>query len=189
MKKHIFTFTAVLAIGSIVFFACKKKDDGSIKPTYKEEATGTAANPQPNNVTVTGAPTSTTPPTNNSYLYVGGGGWSNPSCASTNNGLYLKSTNGSCEVTMNFAAPPPVGTQTYQIASSPGINAASFMVTNAPDQPAGVVWYGKSGTVVVTTAITNSITNINANIQGNVTCVQSSFGFPVVSVSGVLGCN
>ena len=92
MKKNLFILAGVVVVATSVLFACKKKQDDTIRPTYKDEA-GTASNPNPNNVTVTGTNTTVAPPTENSSFYVGGGGWSNPSCITTNS-LYLKANNG-----------------------------------------------------------------------------------------------
>jgi len=195
MKKHIFSITAVIAVASLVFFACKKKQDDTIHPTYKEEATGTASNPNPNNVTVTGTTTATDPATENSSIMAGGAGWSNPSCASTNS-LYLKGVNGSTEITVNFASPP--GTATFQVGSQPGLGSCALTVIGAPNQPTGTVWYGYKGTLAVTTTtyITGApgptvvASNINAQILGDgVSCHQSTFNFPIVTVRGSLGCN
>ncbi|MBI2721302.1 MAG: hypothetical protein HYX39_03895 [Bacteroidetes bacterium] len=184
MKKYIFTLSACFAIASLVFLSCdKKKDNGAITPTYKEDATGTAGNPNVNNQTVTGTNTLTNPATNNSSLLVGGSGWSNPTCISTNS-LTLRGINGSVDVALNFSQLPAQGTFTYQISSSPGVGACSMVVQNAPNQPAGIVWYGKYGTVSVQT----TTSSINASFTG-VQCVQQSFNFPQVSVSGNIGCN
>jgi len=186
MKKHIYTLTGIVAIASLVLFACKKKQDDTIKPDYKEDATGTASNPQPNNVTVTGTSTVTNPATQNSSIYVGNAGWSNLSCISTNS-LSLKSDNGTTQVTLNFVQPPAIGGPfTYQVASSPGIGVVAITITNAPNQPAGTVWYGRSGTI----SVSSTTSAVNAVITGTgVSCVQSTFNFPQVTLSGLLGCN
>lgn len=186
MKKNVFIMTGVVAMATLVLFACKKKvDDATIHPTYKEEASGTASNPNPNNVTVTGTTTTNNPATENTSIVMGGGGWSNPSCISTNS-LYLKGINGDTEVTLTFASPPMVGSYTYNVASTPGVNAVAMSVVNAPDQPSGVIWYGRSGVVTVN----SSTSAVNAVITGTgVMCVQSTFNFPQVTLYGSLGCN
>jgi hypothetical protein len=185
MKKHIFTITGAAVIASLVLLACKKKENDTIKPDYKQDATGTASNPQPNNVTVTGTSTVSNPATDNSSLFVGNQGWSNLSCISTNT-LYLKSDNGETTVTLNFAVPPAVGTSTYNVASQAGLNTVSIMITKAPNQPSGAVWYGRSGVVSVQT----TTSSVNAAITGTgVSCVQSTFNFPQVTLTGVFGCN
>ncbi|MBA3664752.1 MAG: hypothetical protein H0W61_11165 [Bacteroidetes bacterium] len=186
MKKSIYVVSACIAMISIILLSCeKKKDDPNrIAPTYKEESGyGTAGNPNVNNVTVTGTSTITNPATDNSSLYVGGSGWSNPTCSSTGS-LTLKGINGNIDVTLSFYSLPTLGTATYNISSSPANNACAMTVQNAPNQPAGVVWYGKTGIVTVQT----TTSSINANFSG-VQCVQQSFNFPQVSVSGVLACN
>ncbi len=185
MKKNIFILAGTFAIASLIFVACKKKDDNTIHPTYKEDATGTASNPQPNNVTVTGTSTVTNPATENSSLYAGGAGWSNPTCITTNS-LYLKGNSGDTEVTLSFAVPPAVGTQTYNVGASPSLNSVSIIITKAPNQPAGIVWYGKSGVLTVS----SSTSAVSAVITGTgVLCLQSTFNFPQVILTGLLGCN
>jgi hypothetical protein len=182
MKKYIFIGSTCVALAAFVLFSCKKKeDDNRITPTYKEEANGTAGNPSPGNVTVTGTVSNTNPASENSSLFVGGSGWSNPTCASTNS-LTLRGINGSIDVTINFLMPPSTGT--YNVAGSAGPGVCSMIVQNAPNQPAGIVWYGKSGVVSIQT----TTSSINASFT-SVQCVQQSFNFPQVSVSGNIGCN
>jgi hypothetical protein len=185
MKKHIYILAGVIVLGAAVLLSCKKKqDDGSTKPDYKEVA-GTGSNPQPNNVTVTGSVSTNTPPTQDSYFTVGTAGWSNLSCVTTNF-LYLQASNGDTKVTLTFASPPPIGTSTYAIASVPGAGSVAFQIQNAPDQPANIVWIGRTGAISVNT----STSAVNAMITQNIMCYQSSgFNFPHVTVSGNLGCN
>lgn len=184
MKKYFIVASFCLAIGSVVLISCeKKKASDAITPTYKEEATGTAGNPNPNNVTVTGTSTITNPASENSSLYVGGPGWSNPTCVSTGSAT-LKGINVDIQVTLNFQSPPALGTTTYNIAGNVGPNLCTMQVVNAPNQPAGIVWYGKTGMVSVQT----TTSSINASFSG-VQCVQATFNFPAVSVSGNIGCN
>ncbi|MDO9001269.1 MAG: hypothetical protein Q7W45_16005 [Bacteroidota bacterium] len=182
MKKQFLIISGLAIISASIIFSCKKKgDDNRITPTYKEDATGTGGNPNVGNQTVTGTATITNPATQNSSLLVGGAGWSNPTCISTNS-ITLKGLNGSIEVTLSFLFPPTSGT--YAIAASPNAQACSMTVLNAPNQPAGLVWYGKTGQVVVNT----TTTAINASFTG-VQCTQQNFNFPAVGVSGNLGCN
>lgn len=183
MKKHLFSLTGVAFMVILVLFACtKKKDDTAITPTYKEEATGTGGNPTKNDVTVTGtSTTNTNPASTNSSIQTGGAGWSNPSCSTTSS-MSIKAQNGSIDVTVTFAAPPTVGT--YQVSQNIGAGYCTVVVNNAPSQPAGVVWYGKSGTV----SVSSSTSGINATLN-SVQCVQANFNFPAVTVNGNIGCN
>jgi hypothetical protein len=184
MKKTAYILASTLLIVSLAFVACKKKkDSGATGPCYKSDC-GTGSNPDPNNVTTTGNQTFAPVPTENSALVVGGGGWSNPSCATTNS-VYLKANNGSTEVTLVFWQPPPIGTSNWLVASYPGSGTVVFTVLNAPSQPENIVWYGRSGTIQVT----NTGTVVNASIQTPVRCEQSNFKFPSVTATGVLGCN
>ncbi|MBA2612115.1 MAG: hypothetical protein H0U95_09095 [Bacteroidetes bacterium] len=182
MKKQFLIISGFAIITASLIFSCaKKKADNRIQPTYKEDATGTGGNPNVGNQTVTGTATLTNPATQNSSLLVGGSGWSNPTCISTNS-ITLKGINGSIDVTLNFLFPPTTGT--YAIAASPNAGACSMIVNNAPNQPSGIVWYGKTGSVVVNT----TSTSIQASFTG-ILCTQQNFNFPTVGVSGNLGCN
>lgn len=183
MKKQFLIISGLAIICASIVFSCKKKEDNSITPTYKEDATGTGGNPNVGNQTVTGTATLTNPATQNSSLLVGGAGWSNPTCVSTNS-ITLKGINGSVEVTLNFLFPPTIGSATYAIAASPNAQACSMTILNAPNQPSGLVWYGKTGSVAVTTT-SNAI---QASFTG-ILCTQQNFNFPTVGVSGNLGCN
>ncbi len=182
MKKQFLIISGFAIISASLIFSCaKKKADDRIQPTYKEDATGTGGNPNVGNQTVTGTATLTNPATQNSSLLVGGAGWSNPTCSSTNS-ITLKGLNGSIDVTLNFLFPPTTGT--YAIAASPNANSCSMIINNAPNQPSGIVWYGKTGSVAVNTT-SNSI---QASFTG-ILCTQQNFNFPTVGVSGNLGCN
>jgi hypothetical protein len=184
MKKYLFLFSGLIAINCLILMACKKKQDDTITPTYKSEASGTASNPQPNNVTVTGQTPTNNVPTNYTTIDISAAGWSNPSCVTTNS-LYLQALNGGTKVTVTFATPPTIGTYTYNVASIPGQLACSVQVENAPEQPEGVLWVGRSGKIKV---ITN-LNSVSAAIIENVVCYQSSgFNFPTVTVKGSLGC-
>jgi hypothetical protein len=183
--KNYFSITAILAFTLILFFvACTKKnsDANAITPTYREDATGTGGNPNKNEVTVTtGTSTNTNPASANSSIQTGGLGWSNPSCISTTS-LSLKAQNGGADVTVSFATPPTVGT--YQVSQNVGAGYCTVVVNNAPNQPAGIVWYGKTGSLSVST----TSTGINATLN-SVVCVQQNFNFPTVTVNGNIGCN
>lgn len=188
MNKKITLGLGIAVLATALVFACtKKKADNSITPTYKSEATGTGANPNVNNQTVTGTNTITNPATANSGVNTSdntGGVWTYPNCASTNS-LVLKANNGSCNITVSFAVPPTIGTTTYAVASSPvGNSAVSVVVNNAINQPSGVVWYGRSGSVAVTTT-TNGI----SAQMSSIICTQQSFNFPTVSINGPISCN
>lgn len=178
MKNHLALFG--LAIILTFAFSCKDKNDkNAITPNY--EATG---NPFPGNQTVTGSTTYTSPATKNTSFSVGDIGWYNPTCAGTKS-LALRSTKDQVDVVLSFASPITysAGARTFAIATTPGSGACALTVANAPDQPAGVFWYGKSGSVIVTT----TSTSINASLIG-VVCTQKEFNFPQVVVNGALGC-
>ena len=181
MKEYFAWFGTIVLITMLGLFACNKKKSSGITPTYSTN--GGSGNPFPNNPTVSGNTTPTNPATENSVINIGGGGWANPSCG-TNNSLTLVGNSGDINVTLNFGGIVTSGT--YNIGSSPSIASkiCAMTIVNAPNQPSGVVWYGKSGMVVVNT---NS-TSINATFSG-IVCTQQNFGFPVVTANGVLGCS
>lgn len=175
------TVLGVLILAVLAVSSCEKKDPSNgISPDYKQNA-GTGSNPNQNNPTVTGTSTLTNPATKNTNLVVGGSGWSNPTCPSTAS-LVLKGINGETEVVLSFAS-AIISSGTYAIGALPSGSVCAMTVLNAPEQPAGVTWIGKSGQVVVNT---NSV-SITANFS-SIPCVQPSFIYPVVSVSGTVAC-
>lgn len=176
MKKQ-FALIAGFAVILSITFSCKDKNDkNAIAPDY-----GATGNPYPNNQTVTGSTTYTSPATQNTSFLVGDIGWSNPSCISTSS-LGLRATKDNVDVVLTFATAITSGT--YAISTTPsGTTSCAMAVLNAPNQPAGVYWYGKSGMVVVTT----TSSSINASLVGAV-CTQKDFNFPQVIVTGNLGC-
>jgi hypothetical protein len=182
MKKNLLSLKVLFVFGAtILFFSCvKKKDDTAITPTYKETG-GSNGNPNVGNVTVTGTATLTNPATQNSGVTVGGSGWSNPVC-STSSSLTLKGINGNIDVTLTFLIPPSTGN--YAIATQAGPGTCAMTVVNAPNQPAGIVWYAKTGIVAVNT----TTTSINAQFNG-ITCTQQNFNFPTVTLNGNIACN
>ncbi len=182
-KKHITSFK-VLGLGlffAAMLLACEKKDPSTgITPDYKQNS-GTGGNPNQNNPTVTGTTTLTNPATENSSILVGGTGWSNPTCPSTNS-LALKGVNGETQVTLTFAN--TIAAQVYTVGTVPSASICAMTVVNAPNQPAGITWIGKSGLVTVSTTST-AISATFTSIQ----CTQPTFIYPVVSVSGTLSCS
>jgi hypothetical protein len=126
-------------------------------------------------------PTPTNPATQNTSLLIGGNGWSNSACSLTNS-LTLKGYNGPIEVTMSFAT--AISSGTYALGTSPGPGVCAFTALNAPNQPAGILWYGKNGMVVVN----QTAASITATLS-NIICTQQNFNFPVVTASGSLSCN
>jgi hypothetical protein len=184
MKKISILSLACVTVAALVFFACSKKStDDTIKPTYKDAATGTGGNPNAGNATQTGSVPITNPASENSSLNCGGAGWNNPSCASSGS-LTLQGVSGSVKVTLSFNQIPVSGN--YNVSNVSGPSNVQVVVENAPGQPSGVTWYGKQNGGVV--SVNSSSASINATFSG-IQCVQSNFNFPVVSVSGNVGCN
>lgn len=180
MKKHYTTIISLTVILVIIALSCTKKNSTGIAPGFKAD-TGTGGNPNANNPTVTGATTNSNLATQNSNLSVGGSGWSNPTCSSTYS-LILKGTSGNVNVLLTFPSIPT--STTYAISSAASATACTMIVTEAPNQPSGTIWYGRSGQVVVNV----SAASINATFTG-IQCVQQTFNYPVVTVSGALGCS
>jgi hypothetical protein len=182
MKIKIIAISSITFFLAVMLFSCTKKtnDPNAISPNFKDNS-GTGGNPNANNPTVTGSTVAANPATENSSLLVSGSGWTNPTCGSTNS-LTLKGINGNISVTLSFATAPLTGT--YSIGSTAGPGVCSMKVIDPPNQPAGIVWIGKSGVINVVT----SASSINASFS-SVRCTQESFSLPEVSVSGALGCS
>jgi hypothetical protein len=173
--KKLFALVPALLVLFLIGSCEKKGDKNAIKPDY-----GATGNPNPGNQTVTGANTYSNPATQNTSMLIGQSGWANLTCASTNSAT-LKGTSGNTEVVLTFAG--AATSNTYAIAAVPGSNACAMTITNAPNQPAGIMWYARQGIVVVTT----SSNNISAQFS-NVVCTQQSFNFPTVAATGTLSC-
>lgn len=177
MKKTLYTTASLLFVIGIIIFSCKKKTSTGVSPGY-----GNSKNPTTTGQTVTGNTTYTNPATENTSMLVGGSGWVNPTCGTTNS-LSLKGINGTIDVTVSFST-TIVNSGTFAIAAAPASGACAMTILNAPNQPSGIVWYAKSGEVIVNVNA-NSIT---ANIK-NVVCTQQTFNFPTVVANGQIGCS
>lgn len=184
MKKLIFSALSVAAIACVVLLSCKSKNDSNaITPTYKDQATGTGANPNTTQVTTTGTVATTGSANQNSSLNVGGGSWTSVGC-SGQSCLTGNNTSSGTNVTICFSGVPTAGTYTLVNSNALlGPGKAVLSITNPPSQPVNTTWYSTGGTVVVTisgTSITGSFSNIS--------CVQQSANFPVVTATGQVGC-
>lgn len=185
MKKIILSAFSVLAIGCLVFVSCKSKNDAdAITPTYKEEG-GTGGNPNITNVTTTGTVSTTSGAFQDSQMTgIGvGGSWASVGCSGLS---YLEVTNSSLGtvVRIEFSSAPTAGS--YQLVSSSsqlGPGKALLIVTNPTGQPTGTVWYSAGGTVTVTVNAPSITASFN-----NIYCLQPGTNFPVVTVSGQVGC-
>src|SRR5688572_27475257 len=165
MKKFNIIALTCVTVTALVFFACSKKaQDDAIKPTYKDQATGTGGNPNAGNATQTGSVPITNPASENTSLNCGGSGWQNPSCASSGS-LTLQGNSGSVRVTLSFNTIPVTGQ--YNVSSVSGPSNVQVVGENAPGQPSGVNWYGKTGVV----SVNSSTASINATFPG-IQCVQ-----------------
>lgn len=176
MKKPIVLFTVIALVLGFILSCEKKNNSNAITPDY-----GATGNPYPNQQTVTGSTSFTNPATENTQLLVGGTGWSNYTCLTTSS-LTLRAYSGNVEVIMSFASAATSGT--YAVSTQASAGVCAITVHNAPDQPAGTVWFGKSGVVTVQT----TTSSINASFN-NVLCTQQTFNFPHVAISGFVACN
>lgn len=185
MKKIILSLFSVLVIGCLVFISCKSKNDAdAITPTYKEEA-GTGGNPNITNVTTTGTVSTTSGAFQDSQMSgIGvGGSWSSVGCSGQPCITVSNSSLGT-NVTVCFSTAPTAGT--YQLVSSSsqlGPGKAFLTINNPTGQPTGTTWYSSGGTVVVTVNAPSITASFNS-----VACLQSGTNFPVVTVSGQVGC-
>ncbi|MBP7809486.1 MAG: hypothetical protein KA163_09350 [Bacteroidia bacterium] len=184
MKKIFLSSLLVLGLGaSIIVVSCKEKNNDNITPTYRNQSTGTGANPCLPCVTVTGTTTVSNPATQNSSLLTGGSGWSYNACATSPN--TLTGFNGGTQVQILFGGGPIV-IGTYAFTSGiPTAGQARMTVTSAPGQPSDITWYSKSGSVTTNTTGTGGYTATYSNVG----CVQLNYLFPMVSVTGTLICN
>jgi hypothetical protein len=185
MKKIFLSSLLVLGLGaSIIIVSCKDKNNDNITPTYRNQSTGTGANPCLPCVTVTGTTTVSNPATQNSSILVGGAGWNNDGCVAAGN--VLTGYNGATQVQILFGGGPiPLTTTVYALTSGiPTAGQARMTISNAPGQPDGIVWYSKSGSVTTNSTSTNGRTASYSNIS----CVQLNYLFPVVGATGTLVC-
>lgn len=181
MKKIFLSSLVVLGLTTIIIVSCKEKNNNNITPTYRNQSTGTGANPCLNCVTVTGTTTEQSTATTNSSLLVGGSGWNNAACASYP--MKLVGWNGSTQVDILFGGSTLLS-QTYAFTSGlPTSGQARMTITNAPGQPEGITWYSKSGTVSVVTGTAGTTATFS-----NIGCVQLNYLFPMVTASGTLIC-
>ena len=183
MKKLFFPTLLVGALSSLLIFSCQEKNNNNITPTYKNQSGGTGANPCINCITVTGTSTVTNPATQNTSFQVGGSvpGWSFDGCATSPN--TLTGHNGNTTVQLTFGGGTITNGNYTLVKSIPLAGQARMIVTNAPGQPDGIAWYSSGGTVSVVTTTAQTTANFT-----NIQCVQYSFLFPVVTVSGNLTC-
>ncbi len=190
MKKIILSALTVLIVGSVILISCKKKNDSSaITPTYKDEAvTGTGNNPNITNVTTTGTISTTSVAMQNSSMTGIGtiGSWTSSNCVAGQTCLSISNSSTGTSISVCFSVTPTPGT--YQLVNSgsllsSGPNKCFMSVNNPPGQPTGSNWFSNSGIVTVTA----SGTGITASFSA-IACTQSPGSFPVVTVSGQVGC-
>lgn len=180
IKKISIQVLSLLVVFVLCLTFCKKKEETpppasqstttSITPTYVTTST----------LATTTSTSSTNTATQNSALTVGGAGWIFNSCNTSDS---LVGYNGSTKVLIQFGGPSVIS-GTYAFTSGiPTAGQARMIVTDAPGQPAGILWYSKTGFVSVITGTAGTTASFS-----NIQCVQSTYNFPVVTVSGALTC-
>lgn len=180
MKKLLISGGLFLAVTTLLVVSCKTKNNDNITPTYRNQSTGTGANPNLNVVTVTGEQHIDNPATQNSSLQTGSLGWIYDSYS--NHPTYFKAQNGSTVILVQFSGNITAGNFPLT-AGTPGPGQARIVIYNAPGQPDGIAWYSKSGMVNVT----GSASVFTATFS-NIPCLQQNFLFPIVTLSGSVIC-
>jgi hypothetical protein len=180
--KKILTSATIIGLTGLALFSCINKNNDNITPTYRNQSTGTGANPNINVVTVTGHQTVGDPATQNSSFQVAGSmlGWSFEGCGSHPN-MFVTS-NGSTTIRIIFNGPITAGTFALT-SSTPNAGQAQMIITSAPGQPNDISWYSKGGTITVT-PFGSGYSATFSNIQ----CTQQNYIFPVVTISGGVSC-
>jgi hypothetical protein len=181
MKKIFVSVLATAVLGSLFIASCRFKNNNNITPTYRNQSTGTGANPNLGVATVTGVQTVENLATQNSSIQAGSmAGWSFESCSTNQN--MMVAHNGSTVIRLKFSGPIMSGTYALT-AGAPSAGQVQMSIQNAPGQPGEVTWYSKSGSVVVT-----PIPGGYSASFSNIPCLQQKFLFPVVTVSGYVIC-
>lgn len=182
MKKTLISGLVVIGLTGLFIVSCKIKNNDNITPTYRNQSTGTGANPNINIVTVTGQQTPADPATQNSSIQVAGNmpGWRFDGCGSHPNMFVGYMGNTTVQIKFNG----PITSGTYSLTSvNPGNGQAQMIITSAPGQPNDISWYSKGGTVTVTpSGMGYSVT------FSNIQCTQLNYIFPVVTISGGMVC-
>ena len=191
MRNAASIFTLFLLI-VLSFTLCKKKEESALPASTTTTTTGptnttttgssTTTSTGTSSTTVTGTTSTGNQATQNSALIVGGAGWSYDACSVNPN--TLKAYNGTTQVQIEFGG-GTINSMTYAFTSGlPAPGQARMTVIDAPGQPSGITWYSKNGTVSVTTGTAGTTATFS-----NIGCVQQTYLFPMVTVSGTLTCN
>jgi len=181
MKKNL-TSVAILGLTALALFSCINKNNNNITPTYRNQSTGTGANPNINVVTVTGKQILGDPATQNSSFQVTSTmpGWQFDGCGSHPNMFFAH--NGNTTIQIIFSGPITAGTFAL-VSGTPNSGQAQMIITSAPGQPNDISWYSKGGTITVTPSSPGYTATFS-----NIKCTQQNYIFPVVTISGGVGC-
>ena len=182
MKKKVsIQILSLLVVFILSLTFCQKKEETppsanqssttSITPTYVTTST----------LATTTSTNSTNTATQNSALPVGGVGWSYNSCSASSN--TLSGFNGSTQVHILFGGASIISGSYAFTSGVPTAGQARMTIVDAPGQPTGILWYSKTGSVSVITGTAGTTASFS-----NIQCTQSSYNFPVVTVSGSLTC-
>ncbi len=183
MKKIIFTTLSLIFALCVVFVSCKSKNNSeAITPgwttTGQSPATATL-------VTTTGTINTTSSAQNSAMTGVGVGSfWSSQGCSGASC-ISVNNSNLGTVVQLCFATgtiTPGSYTIVDQNTSLVG-NNVHLTCTSPSGQVTGSVWYGQSGVVTVSSNATAITGNYN-----NIPCKKSGTNFPIVTLSGQVGC-
>ncbi len=188
MKKIILTSLTLLVSVGFIAFSCKPKNDSdALTPGWTTSSGNPSAN-TPGNATTTGTIATTSSAQNSSMTGIGQGsswlssGCSGSSCISVSNNQ-LNTVTEIC-----FAGTATITSGAYTIVGSSTAligNNVHIKVTSPTGQESGSVWFAAAGGVVNVTGgptapITCSFTNVS--------CKKSGSNFPIVTISGQVGC-
>ncbi len=183
MKKIVFNTLIIVFAVCAVLFSCKKKNDSdAITPGW---GTTGQSKDMANNVTTTGTINTTSSAQNSAMTGVGQGSfWSSQGCSLGQTCLSVNSNLGTV-VELCFATgtiTPGAYTIVKPEVSLIG-NNVHLKCTSPTQQVTGSVWYGQSGVVNVSSNGTAITGNYN-----NIPCQKSGTNFPIVTLSGQVGC-
>ena len=127
MKKIILSIFTIVAVGSLIFISCSKKnDENAITPGYTKDGAGTGANPNTTIVTTTGTvATTSTANQNSSMSGIGTSGtWSSINCSTPTPPTCLQISNSNLGTSISICFNGPVAAGTYALVSNPSFDIA-----------------------------------------------------------------
>ena len=183
MKKIIYTTLSLVFAICVIFISCKPKNDKeAITPGWTTTGQSPASAAL---VTTTGTINTTSSAQNSAMTGVGTGSfWGSQGCSGSNC-ISVSNNNLGTVVTLCFATgtiTPGSYTIVDQNTSLVG-NNVHLTCTSPSGQVSGSVWYAQSGVV----SVSSNASAITGNFN-NVPCKKSGSNFPIVTLSGQVGC-